>query len=284
MILVDYSQVCISNLMQQITFVPKIEENLIRHMILNSIRSYKMKFGNQYGPMVICCDGRNYWRKNVFQYYKANRKKTRDDSPLDWQEIFEMLNKIRDEIAESFPYRVMLVPEAEADDIIGVLAVDASKTGEKLLILSGDKDFAQLQRYPGITQYAPIQKKFIVEKNPIRFLQEHILRGDSGDGIPNILSADDCFINGRQSPLRQSKIDEWIGSGLPLETVFASNSKLLKNYHRNREMVDLTFIPLNIQERIRAEFEKPLAKSRGGLFNYFIKHNLKNLQEHIGEF
>lgn len=283
-ILIDYSQVCISNLMQQMTFLPKVEEGLIRHMILNSIRGHKSRFGSKYGKVVLCCDGRNYWRKGVYQYYKANRKKNRDDSPLDWKDIFDILNKIRDEIVENFPYRVMLVDEAEADDIIGVLVSEYASNQNPFLILSGDKDFAQLQRFDGVTQYAPIQKKFIVEKDPVRFLEEHILRGDSGDGVPNILSDDDCFVAGRQSPLRQSKIDEWLGAGLPLEKVFRSNSKLLKNYHRNNTMVNLSCTPLHIRERIIEEYGKPHSESRAKLFTYFIKHNLKNLQECITEF
>jgi hypothetical protein len=269
--------------MQQISFINKIEENLIRHMILNSIRAYRMKFEKQYGKLVICCDGRHYWRRANFQYYKANRKKTRDESPLDWHDIFEILNKIRDEIRENFPYKVICVDEAEADDIIGVLAVRYS-ANEKVLILSGDKDFAQLQRFRNIFQYAPVQKKFIVEKDPIRFLNEHILKGDAGDGIPNILSADDCFVNGRQSPLRQTKIDEWLGSGVPLEELFKSNGKLLANYQRNKMLVDLDQTPLNIKERIIQEYEKPFKEDRSKLFNYFIMNKLKNLQEHITEF
>jgi hypothetical protein len=283
MILLDYSQICISNLMQQVASSVTFEENLIRHMVLNSIRMYKVKFGNKYGDLVICCDSRHYWRKEQFPYYKSNRKKTRNDSPLDWDAIFTSLNKIKEEIKENFPYKVLTVETAEADDIIGTGAIRYNQS-EPILIISGDKDFAQLQRFPNVHQYAPIQKKFVQEPDPCRFLQEHILRGDAGDGIPNILSSDDCFINSRQTPLRQTKIDEWLGSGVPLEELFRTNQKLLANYQRNRMLVDLTQIPLNIKEKIIEEFDAPFTGTRKNLFGYFIKHNLKNLQEHITEF
>lgn len=283
MILFDYNQVAISNFMVG-SYVMDSNIDTIRHMILTSIHKYKGKFGNRFGRIVICSDGRHYWRKTIFPYYKVTRKKNRDDSPIDWNSLFNTLNQVRDEIRDYLPYQVIHLEEVEADDIIAVSAKKFCQH-EDVLILSSDKDFCQLQKYPNIYQYSTIQKKAIVEKDPERFLKEHIIRGDAGDGVPNILSPDNCFAaNTRQSTLRQSKVDEWINSGKDLSDIFESDAKLAANYNRNRLMVDLDCIPDNIQNRILEQYETPFAEDRSKIFKYFMEKRLKLLQEHITEF
>ena len=195
MIIVDLNQVMISNFMMQIgshTNI-KVEEDLLRHMILNSLRSYNTKFRKEFGDIIIACDDRKYWRREVFPYYKANRKKARDKSEIDWNSVFEVMHKIREELKEFFPYRVIQVDGAEADDIIGTLAQQFGNSNEKILVLSGDKDFIQLQTYMNVKQYDPVRKKYIQHNNPSQYIKEHIIRGDTGDGIPNFLSPDNCF-------------------------------------------------------------------------------------------
>lgn len=276
MIIVDFNQVMISNLMMQLgnhTNTP-LEEGLLRHMVLNSLRSYKQKFGDEYGEMVIACDDKNYWRKQVFPYYKANRKKARDSSELDWSMIFDVFNRIKTEIKEFFPYRVIQVESAEADDIIATL-VEYQQV-DKVLILSGDKDFVQLQQQPFVRQYDPIRKKWITHNDPKKYLHEHILKGDSGDGIPNVLSDDDTFVtNKRQKPLTQKKIDTFMVM-LP--------DDVARNFARNQQLVDLARIPSHIKQQIVNKYEEESGKGRDKLFNYFIKYKLKNMMESIGEF
>lgn len=287
MILVDLNQVMISNLMMQIKFSSDMSEDLIRHMILNSLRLYRTKFGEKYGELVICCDDKDYWRKSIFPYYKAHRKKDREESVLDWNMIFQILNKVRDELKEHFPYKVLQIPHAEADDIIATLCHIkgcyglASDEAERILILSSDKDFVQLQKYANVEQYSPMQKKFVTCANPARFIQEHIMRGDRGDGVPNFLSKDDVFINnGRQKPLSAKKIEEWNGKD-PEEFC---NEEMLRNYKRNQTLVDLDYIPQEIGEKIVEEFMNYKLNERGKLLNYFIKKKLKNLMDVIGDF
>ena len=283
MIIVDLSQVMISNLMAQIGNHTnmEIEEDLLRHMILNSIRSYNHKFKNEYGEMIIACDAGNNWRREVFPYYKANRKKSREKSELNWTQIFDTLNKVRDELKTFFPYRVIHVDGAEADDIIGTLAMNYGDTNEKILILSGDKDFVQLQRYNNVKQYDPVQKKFRITNDPDRFIKEHIMRGDNGDGVPNFLSADNCLVVGeRQKPIASKKLDVWVHKN-PEEFC---DERMLRGYRRNQQLVDLTFIPNELQKTIWAEYEAQAGKGRQHLFNYFIEKKLKNLIESINEF
>ena len=283
MIIVDLSQVMISNLMMQLGnhTNTEVEEDLLRHMILNSIRSYNQKFKDEYGEMIIACDDRNFWRRDIFPYYKANRKKSREKSELNWTQIFDALHKIRDELKTFFPYRVIQVDSAEADDIIGSLVMAKGDTNEKILILSGDKDFVQLQRYNNVKQYDPVQKKFRTTNDPDRFIKEHIMRGDVGDGIPNFLSTDNCLVVGeRQKPVASKKLDVWVNQK-PEEFC---DERMLRGYRRNQQLVDLTFIPQNVQDNILSEYEAQGGKDRKNLFNYFIEKKLKNLIESINEF
>ena len=286
MILIDYNQICIANLMMQLKH-SELSEDLIRHMILNSLRYNKQKFGKEFGELVICCDDKNYWRKDIFPYYKAHRKSDREKSPLDWNMIFETLNKVRDELKETFPYKVIRAQRAEADDIIASICHKYGHLGikngsaEPILILSSDKDFAQLQKYANVEQYSPNTKKWIRISNPERYLREHIMRGDRGDGIPNFLSKDSCFVNGeRQKPLSIKKIDAWAA----LEPSDFCDERMLRNYSRNETLVNLDYIPEWIQESIINQFDKYQEPDRKGLLSYFIKNKLRNLTEHIGDF
>jgi hypothetical protein len=288
MIIIDLSQVMISNLMAQLGSYTnvQIEEGIIRHMVLNSIRSYNTKFGKDYGEIVIACDDRNYWRRQIFPYYKAHRRKNREESDIDWTAVFECLNKIRDELKEYLPYRVIQADSAEADDIIGTLVhkygkVLCSASDEKILILSGDKDFVQLQTYSNVEQYDPVRKKYIKNKDPEKFLYEHIIRGDAGDGIPNFLSADNCIVVGdRQKSIMAKKLDVW----LTQQPEQYCDENMLRNYNRNRQLIDLTYIPEWVRDNVLNEYETQTGKGRQHMFNYFIKFKLKGLMESINDF
>ena len=253
-----------------------IEEGLFRHMVVNSLRSYKQKFGDQYGEMVIACDDKNYWRKQVFPYYKANRKKTRDASEINWTQVFETFNKIKSEIKDNFPYRVIQVESAEADDIIATLV---KSNDENVVILSGDKDFIQLHN-DRVKQYDPVRKKWIAHENPQKYLVEHILKGDAGDGIPNVLSNDNVFVtNSRQRPLTQKRIDKIYNDGGVILDPVAD-----RNFMRNKQLVDLSMVPDYIKEAVISKYNEESGKDRSKLFNYFISHKLKLLMENVGEF
>jgi 5'-3' exonuclease len=287
MIIIDFNQVMISNLMMQLgnhTNIP-VEEGLFRHMVMNSLRSYKQKFGNEYGEMIIACDDKNYWRKQIFPYYKANRKKTRDSSEINWTHVFDVFNKIKSELRENFPYRVIQIESAEADDIIATIVNEhgrelASDDHEKILILSGDKDYIQLHRYANVRQYDPTRKKWITHNDPERYLYEHILKGDAGDGVPNVLSDGDTFVTDkRQKPLTQKKIDAlYENRNAPMD------DNLVFSFSRNKTLVDLSMIPNNIKEQVMAKYEEESGKDRSKIFNYFIKYKLKHLMENVGEF
>ena len=277
MILLDYSQIALSNIIVQ-----KLnDEAMIRHMILNSIRMYNKRYRKDYGQMVICADGMNTWRKAFYPEYKASRKKGRDSSGLDWQEIFRVLNLVRDEIKENLPYKVLHLEGCEADDIIGALTYKTQEFGsfEPIMIISSDKDFIQLQKFSNVKQFSPIQKKAVTDKHPRKYLFEHICRGDKGDGIPNILSPDNCFVDEiRQTPLKQNLIDTWIDD----ESIMPEEIK--RNFHRNKRLIDLNEIPEDIYNNIVNTYDNQKPAMKMKVLNYLIKKRCNNLIEVVEEF
>ena len=281
MILIDYSQIALSNIIVQ-----KLnDESMIRHMILNSIRMYNKKHRDEYGQVVICADGMNTWRKDFFPEYKAHRRKNRDESDQDWNEIFRILHTVRDEIRDYLPYKVIHMEGVEADDIIGTLVMQTQEFGmdEPVMIISSDKDFIQLQKYKNVKQWSPIQKKFVTDKNPRTYLFNHIMRGDSGDGVPNVLSADDTFISGNhQTPLRQTRIDNWLENADNLRDNMDEDT--YRNYQRNKKLIDLTDIPENIQESIINNFNGQSKTPNMKVLNYLIKKRCNHLIEVVEEF
>jgi len=256
---------------------------LLRHMILNAIRGYKKRFGAEYGDLVIACDNRHYWRRKVYPHYKSHRRKVRDDSGFDWGSIFEALNAIRNEIDEFLPYPVIDVNGAEADDVIGTLAAysQTAKEGvlfeeaEPFLIISGDHDFNQLQKWSNVKQYSPVKKKFItITESPEAVLLEHIITGDKGDGVPNMLSDDDTFVEGkRQKPIRKTLLEQW-KTMRPEDFI---TGDMAAGYVRNKQLVDLSMTPEEIQADIVASYKAQQGKDKSQLLNYFIKFKLKGM-------
>ena len=284
MILVDMNQVTLSNLMVQLGGSKNVEPDFVRHMVLNSLRSYRSKFEGEFGELVLCYDNKTNWRREYFPNYKHSRRKGRKESKLDWNNIFDTLHMIKDELTEFFPYKVLEVENAEADDIIASVVFHVAsepKNYEKVLILSSDKDFIQLQRYNFVSQYSPMQKKFVNGIDPTTYIKEHILKGDRGDGVPNFLSPDNTFVDElRQRPMSKRKLEAWID----LEPSDYCNEEMMRNYHRNRTLIDLSYIPDNIKEKCTQTFLDAPEGSRKHLLNYFIKKKLKSLMENIGYF
>jgi 5'-3' exonuclease len=284
-ILVDYNQVIIASLFASIGNHHNVDldENLVRHMFLNSIRSNKKKFGKEYGEIVICVDSQDVWRRDVYPYYKANRRKAKGESDLDWKALFEIMDMIRKELTEYFPYKVVKVDRTEADDIIGVVIHHVGtvlNTGsERYLVLSADKDYQQLLKYANVDQYDPIRKRWLKHANPELFLQEHILRGDVGDGVPNILSPDNCLAVGdRQKPMTAKRLE------LYMQGVDKMDEETKLRYLRNKRMIDLSEIPQEYKDKILIEFAKESEVGKEKLFNFFVEKKLKHLITDLQDF
>jgi 5'-3' exonuclease len=285
MILVDLNQVLISNLMVQTRGQGDVKPNeeMIRHMVMNSLRGFNVKFKEKYGNMVLCSDAGNTWRRDIFPHYKYKRKKDRTESSFDWDNIFDILTNIKNELKENFPYIMMYEEKCEADDIIAILTKYYHQD-EKIMIVSGDKDFIQLQFYKNVEQYAPIQKKFIgfdedgIKIDPKEFLLEQILKGDRSDGIPNILSPNDSFVTGiKQKPMTKKRLEE-------CSVTDNLDEQLSVRYNENKKLIDLNQIPQVYEDAIINSYRSYKVNDRSKLLTYFIENKLKSLMENIGDF
>ena len=281
MIIVDLTQVLIASLMASTRGgTEPIDEDLVRHIALKSLAMYRKKYKNKYGELVLADDSYNVWRKDVFPHYKANRKKSRDKDTKDWGQIFDCITVIREELKYNFPYKYIYISKCEADDIIGTLCEKYGDT-ENIMIISGDKDFQQLQRYSKVRQFSPITKKDIklTQEQALEYLNDHIISGDTGDGVPNCLSQDDVFVSGlRQRPLSKKKRDTI------KDPLVMNDSEVDRNLSRNRSLIDLSYIPSEYKEQILQEFDNVQVAPRGGLLTYFINNRLMDLEESIGDF
>jgi 5'-3' exonuclease len=280
MIIIDMNQISLASLMMDLNMRKsnEVDEGMVRHMILNSVRLYRQQFNKEYGEVILTYDSKHYWRREYFPQYKAGRKKGREKDNKDWNKIFGVLNKIKAEFKENLPYKYLEVYGCEADDIIATLC--KNNQDEKIMIISGDKDFIQLHKYPSVKQYSPILKKFVKDHNPDTYIKEHILKGDTSDGVPNVLSQDNTFVDGiRQRPLGRKKIETWLDihiDDLPEE--------VKRNYQRNDKLINLDNVPEELEKEIMFEYEEAPCGDRSKLLNYFIQSRLKNLTSEIGEF
>jgi hypothetical protein len=133
-----------------------------------------------------------------------------------------------------------------------------------------------------VKQFSPVQKKYVKpDISPEKYIFEHIIRGDKGDGVPNVLSADDSIVNGiRQKAILQDKIDVWYKDfeAMPKDADFK------KNYERNKKLVSFDSIPDKIKNAIINSYVEKPQKDKSKLLNFFIEHKMKNMLELIEEF
>lgn len=274
-IICDYSGIAMGSMFSQKT--KSVDENLVRHQILNSLRMYNVKYRKKYGELIVACDGGS-WRKHVFAEYKAARKINREQDGFDWAAVWDIFNKIKNEIKQNLPYKVVQVKDAEADDIIATLVERTQEFGcaDKVMIISADKDFIQLQKYSNVEQFSPFTKKLIKDPNPHKYLMEHILRGDSGDGVPNILSPDNVFLTGeRQKPLTAKLMKKCIDNYSSLSDVL--DDTFFRNFIRNRRVIDLSYIPEEVTQSILDEYHKQPEVQNSKILSYLISHKCKML-------
>ena len=276
-ILVDANQIAISHLMVRHKIENEINIQSVRKSIIKVMARIHKRFKQDYGNMILCYDDKNYWRREIFPFYKKNRKQERENSKYDWDQVFSVLNIIRDEIRDHFPYQVIQVQGAEADDVIASLVVQNSEqqTPDPMLILSADKDFIQLHKYYFVKQFDPIRNRWIHHEDPVKYLQEHIIKGDRSDGIPNILTCDDAIVTGKTQK-KMSK--EKISSLASMDPKDFTNFIRLRNWKRNSELIDFTKIPEEMSDRILSTIQSTSPKQNISM-EYFIEHNIQDIIE-----
>jgi 5'-3' exonuclease len=279
MILIDYSAIAIASV-STLPAKEVLDENLVRHMILNSLRMHRAKHRRAYGELVICADGSQNWRKEAFPQYKYRRRDDRNVSSRDWVDVWRITNMILQEIRENFPYKIVENVNTEADDIIGVLCAETQEfgKGEDVLIISSDKDFAQLQKYNNVRQYSPVKKKFIVEEHPRQQLIELICKGDRADGIPNVLSPDNCFVDGiRQTPLKAKILEQLISDPE------SQGPEVFRNFQRNYKLICLEETPAAHRKEIIYNYESQ-EPAKQNVLKYLVEKRCRLLIESVGDF
>lgn len=297
MILVDYSQTAIASILafqRELRGGDEQIVNLIRHVVLSTLQSYKKKYGKDYGEVVICCDANNYWRRDAFKYYKHGRKKARDESGLPWKLIFDTISQLKEDIAINFPYKVLTVDKAEADDIIAVMCIHSQdnmlvqsgliEDKQPIMIVSSDHDFKQLHRFDNVKQWSPKTKKLIpYDKNYMTDGHiEHIVKAGD-DGIPSILSPDDIFTQEgvRQKPVSAKRLAEF--KELGFDACRDDNER--RNWHRNSMLIDFKHIPPNIYEAcVQAYINTPVVRDKTLIMNYLIKNRCRELLNNLEDF
>lgn len=304
MILVDYSQLIIAG---ALTFGSDFDKgksaekqiDILRHTIISTILGDKKKFGNDYGEFVIAVDDRNYWRRDIFPHYKSHRKASREESKTDWKAIFDIGAQLREEFMEVMPWKFIRVDRAEADDIIAVLCKwtqsnELTRDGiyddepQKVLIKSNDGDFGQLHKFRNVRQWNPIMKKYVSTYGKTDLL-EKILTGDAGDGIPNVKSPDDFFVNGegRQGSITakiKEKAFEQIEEFNAHKPIQLGDPVMDRNFARNRQLIDFDYIPEEQANAIiDAYVNTTTVKDKSKIFNYFVTNRCKLLLERIQE-
>ena len=256
------------------------EPHLARHQIFNTIRMYNQKFREEYGKMVICFDGVSSWRRGVFPEYKAGRRKAREESDADWSTIFDILHEVREDVMNSTPFTCIRVDNCEADDVIGAIC-ELNTNPEPILIISPDKDFVQLHKYPNVKQFSNIQKKWVeCDVDPQTDLEVKVLRGDAGDGVPNVLSDDDSLISEskRQTPLSKKKV------AALMEDPEALGTAVARRIIRNRDLIDLSRTPDHFKQEAIKQLEAGPKGSITSLMTLFTKHRMKLMAESLQDF
>ena len=285
MILLDFSGTIFASVYVDVAKNNDTSKDFLRHLLITQIRTYNKKFKDEYGDLVICADAKGtYWRRDIFPFYKANRKKARELSNIDWKQVFEHIGDIISEIKTYLPYKFIQIDNLEADDIIATLALnppesdDLFEGNEDVLIISNDHDFRQLHDVDYIKQYFPQKKRFEREAYANLYLFEHICKGDPGDGIPNIKSDPDTFVNEdkRQKAVTKTFIKSCYTNGVP--------DIHRARFEKNKKLIDLRQLDESYKELIINTYNNTTIPKKSKLMFYLGSHKLQKNLDCINDF
>ncbi|MEM7020358.1 MAG: 5'-3' exonuclease H3TH domain-containing protein, partial [Pseudomonadota bacterium] len=152
--------------------------------VTNMLRRLIQEYSPIHAAVVFDAKGKTF-RNDMYPEYKANRPPMPD-------ELREQIAPIH-EITKAMGFPFLMVPDVEADDVIGTLAIQAREAGMKVFIFTGDKDFAQLvneditlintmndsvQDIPGVMDKFGVPPELIID-----YLA---LMGDKVDNVPGV--------------------------------------------------------------------------------------------------
>lgn len=298
MLIIDYSQVCIAALspfFDEMGSNPTSVENLGRHAILSKIKAIRVQF-KEYGEMIIACDGKNYWRKDVHPHYKGLRKKAREESNIPWPEIYRVMDMVRNELAEHSMYKVIRHERAEADDIMAILTLHVANKRlvevglemdyQPVMLVTSDGDMKQLHATPNVKQYSPMHAKYVkLDKgeSAVDFLRHKIIVGDSSDGIPNAFSDINCLMDKiRQTPATEKRIKPLLESEILSDGT--NDDKIKSRLEQNETLISFHKIPQWLIDEIIEAYDTKPNGTRMTLFKYLAENKCRLLLDEIQQF
>lgn len=273
--------------------------DMMLHYAVNSVRANFVAHGAKYGNMVIACDNGS-WRRDVFPEYKYKRRENRktDTSGIDWKFVGETGNYVKQVLRDYFPFAVVEVPKLEADDIIGILAKMSNEatTGEEdifgdvktepFLIISSDGDHYQLHQYDNVKQWSPQTKKLVKpDIKPRNALINKIVKGDVGDGIMNIKSPNNTFVDKiRQKPISEKYLETFYSAKNPIDACLTAEERI--NYARNEQLVSYAHTPKDLANQAIMVYNEQKEKkhSKMKLMSFLAENKMNILYSKIGDF
>ena len=260
--------------------------NYWRYLILTELAILHKKYNPN--NVFICCD-RNSWRSDHFEYYKAKRKAKRNEHPEKFEELFKQASLFEEELETVFKYNILQCKGAEGDDGVGFLVHELPKEDTKIIV-SMDKDMVQLLSIPNTIFFNIHHLKKCEEycENPEIALQKLIINGDSSDGIPNMKSDSDTFVNEekRQKSCGEKTIEKMFIAGF--DEILKENVTWRKNYKRNEKLIvlDEKNIPVKVWNGLKKCFDGFTYSNCKAieLGTYFNNHDIMGLMEVVNNF
>lgn len=152
--------------------------------VLNMLKSLISQVQPSHIAVVFDAKGKTF-RDEMFEQYKSHRPPMPDDLRKQIQPLHDIIRAL------GIP--LLVIEGVEADDVIGTLAVTASKANQKVLISTGDKDMAQLVddniMLINTMNNTLLDREAVIEKYgiPPELIIDYLaLMGDSADNIPGV--------------------------------------------------------------------------------------------------
>lgn len=274
---------------------PKEIENILRHAIINSFTTLKKRFGAEYGELIIAVDGKKNFRKDIYEHYKAGRAEARKKSDIPWNIVFDIVHRLVDEAKENWPWAVIEVDRAEADDVMFVLVEDIANHNtqsvgvmdddepEKVLLDTRDQDMFQIHR-PGLRQWDSRDRKFITLPSGMTaeaFRKDLIIRGDTTDGVENVFTPLGTLIT---PGVRQTAcIAKRMNSVLQFENIFDYDLDpvIKERIKMNHQLVSSQGIPLDVRDEIVSKYKNRTINKKMKMLQYLQKHRCIRLIDEI---
>ena len=194
--------------------------------------------------VILCQEGKKNWRYDVFEDYKSNRKEAKAKSKLDFDTFYPMADSFCEKLKQYVPNIYQLKVEgSEGDDLIAILTKNLTPKNE-VVCVSTDRDFYQLLKYNGYSQYHPIKRQYVHVVNPERYLLEKIVVGDKGDGIPHVKPKVSVKT---AASIVEAGLEDWLSKEDP---------QIRANFERNKKLIDFDCIPVHVQQKVMEEFKK----------------------------